>query len=164
MATHRSLLMRANRRMGASLVDHNLVDLSELEAANERLLEVIKDGIGRRTSILSLLVTEMNVVDEAALIRRQVEEFNLAPISLAHAERDETLFRKLDSDQLWATLTVPFDMQDNFTFLASAYYLSSYVREYWEDLLGGPVLWYIATMNDLSEVIEWHAKESAHRR
>jgi len=156
--------MRANRRMGASLVDYNLVDLSELEAANERLLEVIKDGFGRRTSILSLLVTEMNVVDEGALIRRQVEEFNLAPISLANAERDETLFRKLDSDQLWATWTVPFDMQDNFTFLASAYYLSSYVREYWEELLDGPVLWYVATINDLSEVIEWHTKESANRR
>ena len=156
--------MRANRRMGASLVDYNLVELSELEAANERLLEVVKEGIGRRTSILGLLAAEMNAVDERLLIRRQVEEFNLAPIPLAHAERDETLFRNLDPDQLWATWTVPFDVQDNFTFLASSYYLSSFVRDYWEELLGGPVLWFVATMNDISEVIEWHAREFAERR
>ncbi len=156
--------MRANRRMGASLVDYNLVDVSELEAANERLLEIVKDGIGRRTSILGLLSGEMNAVDERELIRRQVEEFNLAPIALGNAEREETLFRDLEPDQLWATWTVPFDAQDNFTFLASAYYLSSYVREYWEELLGGPVLWFVASMNDISEVIEWHVKEFAHRR
>ncbi len=156
--------MRANRRMGASLVDYNLADLSELEAANERLLEVVKEGIGRRASILGLLATEMNAVDERALISRQVEEFNLAPIALGHVERDETLFRKIEPDQLWATWTVPFDMQDNFVFLATAYYLSSYVREYWEELLGCPVLWFVASMNDLSEVIEWYAKEFAQRR
>lgn len=156
--------MRANRRMGASLVDYNLVDVSELEAANERLLEVVKEGIGRRTSILGLLSAEMNAVDERELIRRQVEEFNLAPIALGGAEREETLFRDHEPDQLWATWTVPFDSQDNFTFLATAYYLSSYVREYWEELLGGPVLWFVASMNDISELIEWHVKESGQRR
>ena len=150
--------------MGASLVDYNLVDVSELEAANERLLEVVKEGIGRRTSILGLLSAEMNALNEHELIARQVDEFSLAPISLANVEREETLFRDLEPDQLWATWTVPFDAQENFTFLATAYYLSSYVREYWEELLGGTVLWFVATMNDISEVIEWQEKEYAQRR
>ncbi len=156
--------MRANRRMGASLVDYNLVDVSELESANERLLGIIKDGIGRRTSILGLLANEMNALDERELIARQVDEFSLAPIPLGHAERDETLYRELEPEQLWATWTVPFDVQDNFTFLATAYYLSSYVREYWEDLTEGPVLWFVSSINDIADVIEWYEKESAQRR
>ncbi len=150
--------------MGASLVDHNLVDVSELEAANERLLEVVKEGIGRRTSILGLLATEMNALNEDELIAHQVREFSIAPITLRNVEREETLFRDLEPDQLWATWTVPFDAQESFTFLATAYYLSSYVREYWEEIFGGSIIWFVAGMNDISEVIEWQEKEFAQRR
>ena len=37
---YRPIVMRANRLLGASLVDHNLVKLEDLEQANGRLLEV----------------------------------------------------------------------------------------------------------------------------
>ena len=38
---NRSLMMRANRLLGAGLVEHNLVKIEDLEKANERLLEII---------------------------------------------------------------------------------------------------------------------------
>ncbi|MCC5023548.1 MAG: hypothetical protein J6386_12545 [Candidatus Synoicihabitans palmerolidicus] len=33
---YRSLLMRANRLLGAQLVEHNLINIDDLEAANEK--------------------------------------------------------------------------------------------------------------------------------
>jgi hypothetical protein len=38
---HRPLLMRANRLLGAALVEHNLVKIEDLETANEKLIEVV---------------------------------------------------------------------------------------------------------------------------
>jgi len=38
---NRALLMRANRLMGASLVEANLVKIEDLEKANEKLFEII---------------------------------------------------------------------------------------------------------------------------
>ena len=42
--SQRSLLMRANRLMGAALVERNLVKIEELEQANERLLQLVEAG------------------------------------------------------------------------------------------------------------------------
>ena len=41
---YRPLLMRANRLLGSALIEHNLVKFEDLEAANERLLEVAATG------------------------------------------------------------------------------------------------------------------------
>jgi len=43
---NRSLMMRANRLLGAGLVEHNLVKIEDLEKANERLLEIIASANG----------------------------------------------------------------------------------------------------------------------
>lgn len=145
-------------------MEHNLVDVSDLEAANERLLEYVQEGIGRRTSILGLLVWEMNTLSEADLIRLQFDEYNLAPLDLDGMEWDETGFSDVSPDACWATWTVPFDRKEGFTFLATAYYLSSSVIEYWEEFTGGPVIWYGATMEGLGSMIEAREKELSKRR
>jgi hypothetical protein len=41
---HRSLMMRANRLMGAAFVEHNLVKIEDLDGANERLLKIVAQG------------------------------------------------------------------------------------------------------------------------
>ena len=69
---HRSLLMRANRLLGAHLVEANLVKIDNLEAANERLLELISTGDYRKGSVLSVLGYELQVVKEADVMRSSV--------------------------------------------------------------------------------------------
>ena len=55
---NRSLLMRANRLLGAGLVEHNLVKIEDLEKANERLLEIIASNQPRSATVLGVLAYE----------------------------------------------------------------------------------------------------------
>ena len=46
---------------------------------------------------------------------------------------DIALLRKdLDLGMCWATWTVPYDKEEEFWFIATAYYLSPAVRAHWE--------------------------------
>ena len=153
--------MRSNRRLGASLVENNLVDISDLEMANEKLLDVVKEGINRRSSVLSLLVWEMTCLEEKDLISHQVEQHNILPVELENIEPEETLVKDLDPQICWATWSVPFEVVDGFYFLASCYYLSPTVREFWEEYLKGPVIWFVSPMMQLADTVEWMEKEFA---
>ena len=46
--------MRANRLLGANLVENNLVRIEDFEKANERLFEVIEQGTIRDASLLKV--------------------------------------------------------------------------------------------------------------
>jgi hypothetical protein len=49
---------------------------------------------------------------------------------------------------------VPFDKEEDFHFVASAYYLSTAVRSYWEKQLGGNILWYATSLEIVSDFLE----------
>jgi hypothetical protein len=49
---------------------------------------------------------------------------------------------------------VPFDREEDFTFMATAYYLSPAVRAHWEKQLGGPVLWFGTTLEAIADYLE----------
>ena len=65
-----------------------------------------------------------------------------------------------DVGMCWATWSVPFDHEEDFWFVASAYYLSPAVRSHWEKQLGGPVLWYGTTLESIAEYLEKLAPKS----
>ncbi|MSU73261.1 MAG: hypothetical protein EXS43_13150 [Opitutus sp.] len=48
-------MMRANRLLGASLVEHNLVKIEDLETANEKLIELVAMDQPRQSTILGIL-------------------------------------------------------------------------------------------------------------
>jgi hypothetical protein len=154
LAEHRSLLMRANRLLGASLVDSNLVKIEHLESANERLLELINSGEARQTTLLGILAYDMKVVREEDVLQHLVDEHSIGLIDLAHYEINEDLKRSLDPGPCWATWTVPFDREEDFHFLATAYYLSPAVRTYWQKQLGGNLVWYGTTLEGIAEHLE----------
>jgi hypothetical protein len=60
----------------------------------------------------------------------------------------------VDLGSCWATWTVPFDKEEDFYFVASAYYLSTAVRSHWEKQLGTNILWYAATLEIISDFLE----------
>jgi hypothetical protein len=151
---NRSLLMRANRLLGAGLVEHNLVKIEDLEKANERLLEIIASNQLRQATVLGVLAYEIKVIKEEDVLQHLVETEGLGLVDLRGYEPPEDTRKGLDLDACWATWSVPFDIEEDFTFIASAYYLSPGVRAYWEKKFTGPILWFGTTLEGISEHLD----------
>lgn len=151
---HRSLLMRANRLLGANLVEANLVKIENLENANERLLELISTGDYRKGSVLSILAFELQVVKEGDVLQHVVDEHGVGLIDLRAYDIPDDLRLTLDVGACWATWSMPFDREEDVYFVATAYYMSPAVRAYWEKNLGGPVVWFATTQEMLADYFE----------
>jgi hypothetical protein len=153
-AEYRPLLMRANRLLGSALIEHNLVKFEDLEAANERLLEVAASGQVRQSSVLSILVYERKVLREEDVLHHVVDDHGLGVVDLRGYDVPEDVRRELDLDACWATWSVPFDREEDFHFVATAYYLSPAVRTHWEKKLGGQIIWQATTMDIIADFLD----------
>jgi hypothetical protein len=160
MSNHRSLLLRSNRVLGATLVEHNLVNIEHLEAANERLFELLKNGVSRQSSLLGVLLGEMGSVSETDLIDFATREYGLGLIDLADHVISDECRAYIEPELTWATWAIPFDYEDGFYFVATSYYLSIAVREYWADRLDGSIIWYATSMESLAGAVERLAEEA----
>ncbi len=146
-------MMRANRALGSSLVDHNLITIEALDAANERLLELTADEKNESVSLLHILVYEKQSLTEEQVLAYQVEEMGLGMVDLSGYDQPYDLRKKLDVGACQATWTVPFDVEEGIHFLVTAYYLSPAVRSYWERQLETPILWFITSMENISDFL-----------
>jgi hypothetical protein len=151
---YRPIVMRANRLLGASLVDHNLVKLEDLEQANGRLLEVIASEQTRQMTVLGILAYEMKVVREDDLLQFLVDTEGIGLVDLRNYDVHEELRKSVDVGACWATWSVPFDREEDFTFVATAYYLSPAVRAYWEKQFGTTIVWYGTTLEIIADFLE----------
>ncbi len=159
---YRPLLMRANRLLGAQLVEHNLVKIEDLEQANEKFIEVVASGLPRQTSILAILAYDMKVVQEDAMLHHLVEAEGLGLVDMRDYDVPDDIRKGMDVGACWATWSVPFDREEEFWFVATAYYLSPAVRNHWEKALGGPILWFGTTLDAIAEYLEKHAEDVAN--
>jgi hypothetical protein len=151
---HRSLLMRSNRLLGATLVESNLVKIENLEAANERLLELIGGGDYRRSSVLAILAYELHVLNEFDVIHHVMDEHGTGLVDLRSYDVPEEVRAITDLGACRATWTVPFDCEEEVYFVATAYYLSPAVRAYWEKTLGGLIVWYCTSLEMLADYMD----------
>lgn len=164
MASLKPLTMRANRLLGASLVEQGLVSIDDLDEANERLLELMSSHAnGSQASLLSILVNEKGCLDENVLFERIVEDYVLGLVDIRKLDYPESLQATLRTDECWATLTVPFDHVEDTWYLATAYYMSPAVRSYWEDKIQGNVIWFAASIESLSEFLETFESDAANK-
>lgn len=159
---YRPLLMRANRLLGAALVEHNLVKIEDLETANEKLIEVVATDQPRQSTILGLLAYDMKVLKEDDMLHHLVESEGVGLVDLRDYDVPEESRKNLDLGACWATWSVPFDREEEFWFVATAYYLSPAVRSHWEKALGGPILWFGTTLDAIAEYLEKHAEDVAN--
>lgn len=150
----RSLLMRGNRLLGASLVEANLVTVDSLENANEKLLELISGGTPRQCTLLGVLAYDLKVLKEEDVLQYCADEHNVGIIDLAQYEGSEEVRAGLSHAACWATWTLPFDREEDFTLVATAYYLSPAVRTLWEKQIDGPIIWYVTTLEGIAESLE----------
>ncbi len=159
---HRPLMMRANRLLGAALVEHNLVKIENLETANEKLIEIVATDQPRQCTILGLLAYDMKVLKEDELLHHLVESEGVGLVDLRDYDVPEEARKNLDLGACWATWSVPFDREEEFHFVATAYYLSPAVRAYWEKQLGGPILWFGTTLEGIADYLEKHSNDPAN--
>jgi hypothetical protein len=146
--------MRSNRLLGSALIEHSLVKFEDLEAANERLLEIAATGDMRRSSVLSILAYETKVLKEEDLLHHVVDDHGVGVIDLRAYEVPDEVKRDLDIGACWATWSVPFDKEEDFHFVATAYYLSPAVRAHWEKTLGGQIIWQATTMDIIADFLD----------
>ena len=155
MQPNRALILRGNRFLGSSLLDKGLISNANLETANEKFMEVIQSRESfKNASVLKIMLHDLKILDENRLLKHMLEEYEIGLIDLNSIE-----FRKLSNieislDLCWSTLTVPFDMDEQTYMLATCYYMSSPVIKYWEELLGGKVIWYATSMISISHGLE----------
>jgi hypothetical protein len=160
---NRSLLMRANRLFGAALVEHNLVKIEDLEKANERLLELIASNQPRQATVLGVLAYEVKVIREEDVLQHIVETEGLGLVDLRAYEPPDDIRKGLDMDACWATWSVPFDQEEEFVFIATAYYLSPAVRTYWEKRYNCPILWFGTTLEGIAEHLDRIADSTGYK-
>lgn len=146
-------MMRSNRLLGASLVEHSLIKIEVLEQANERLLELMASASDVPVSILQILVVELKAISEQQILNFLSEEMGLGVVDLTHYDQPDELRKRLDIGACSATWSVPFDVEEGVNFVASAFYLSPAVRSFWESELNGPILWYATTSENISEFL-----------
>lgn len=146
--------MRSNRLLGAALVERNLINVEQLEAATERLLQVLDQGIDREACLLRILIHETNALREDALLEHLVEEMSMGLLDMREIDLHDDFKAQLNLGMCWATWTIPFDKDDDIHYVASAYYLSPAVRQHWEKLLGTPVVWYATTLDSIADFLE----------
>ena len=158
---HRPLLMRANRLLGAQLVEHNLVKIEDLETANEKFIDVVSSDQPRQCTILGILAYDMKVLKEDDVLHHIVEADGVGLVDLRDYEVPDDSKKNLDLGACWATWSVPFDREEEFTFVATAYYLSPAVRAFWEKQVGGPILWFGTTLEGIADYLEKLATDPA---
>jgi hypothetical protein len=158
---HRPLLMRANRLLGAQLVEHNLVKIEDLETANEKFIEIVSSEQLRQSTILGILAYDMKVLKEDDVLHHIVETEGVGLVDLRDYEVPDDVKKNLDLGACWATWSVPFDREEEFTFIATAYYLSPAVRTFWEKQLNGPILWFGTTLEAVADYLEKQAADPA---
>ncbi|MBM3842827.1 MAG: hypothetical protein FJ397_06110 [Verrucomicrobia bacterium] len=149
-SAHRSLLMKANRQLGLTLSDRNLLTVGQLQEANERWLEWVAGG-ERGASLLRVLTQSLKFLREGDVLRHAMEHEGAGLVDLRDFDVPDEFRRLPDSGACWATWTVPFDKLDGFTCLASAYVLSPVVKAHWEARLPGPLLWFGTTLDGVTE-------------
>ncbi len=154
--------MRANRLLGAQLVEHNLVKIEDLETANEKFIEVVASDQPRQSTILGILAYDMKVLKEDDVLHHIVETDGVGLVDLRDYEVPDDSKKNLDYGACWATWSVPFDREEEFTFVASAYYLSPAVRTFWEKHVSGPILWFGTTLEAIADYLEKQASDPTH--
>lgn len=151
---HKPLLMRANRTLGATLMELNLAKIEDIEQANEKLLEMVAQNQLRQSSVLAILAFDLKVLREEDLLQHVVELDGVGLVDLRDYEVPDESRKNLDMGACWATWSVPFDKEEEFYFVATAYYLSPAVRAFWEKQLGGSILWFGTTLEGIADYLE----------
>ena len=148
------IILRSNRSLGNNLVNHELITLDQLEEANNVLLDKIDAENTREASLLRILMWELDYLTEKDLIEFQVDKNESGLVDLGFYSFLHNMDELFTLEDCWSTWTVPFDHENGYFFLATAYHLSQPVVKYWEEKLEGRALWFVTELGGISTLLE----------
>lgn len=154
MVENRPLILRSNRFLGSALLERELITNEQLEAANEILLSSVQSGDLRGVNLINILLFDLKVLDEDLLMDQILDEVKIGIVDLRNYDLSDFATFNLETDLCLATYTLPFDRVEDIYMVATAYYLSKPVIQFWEEQLPGKVLWYVSSAASISEAIE----------
>lgn len=147
------LLMKANRSLGAHLVQEGLISAENLAEANDLFLKKLRSDNAEEASLLDSLIYGLQVLPEQVLVHHQVETVGLDFLPLSNYMVQMHWVKKDLLRPCMYTRTVPIDQMEDITFLCTAYYLSPTVRQFWEARFGGSCLWFVSTLEEIEKVV-----------
>jgi len=149
-----SLLLKSNRTLGSRLVDDGLCRLRDIEDANEAFVSKVRAEDLTQASLLRILIFDKQAIDEASYLDNLIEKHLIGGLSLNSFNVDTRLSGIVHLDVLRATWTLPIDKVDEHYFLATCYYLSDVVRQYWMEKLNHSITWYACSMQDMESMLD----------
>ncbi len=149
-----SLLLKSNRVLGTRLVEAGLTDVERMDEANDIFIQRARAKDLKRASLLRILIFDNQTLKEETLIDYQLEQFPVGALLLENYHLDEVLLAQYPVELMRASWTVPVDYVNERWFMATAYYMSDIVRNFWEERLEGRVAWYVTTLNQLETVLD----------
>ena len=165
MQNKRALILRSNRFLISSLLDKGLITNAQMELANEKFIEAAQSSKSyKNVSILKILLHDLKALNEDKLLGHIFDEYKIGLVDLRQIKLQESIFTEIDSSLCWATLTVPFDQVDQTFMLATCYYMSSPALKYWEELLGGKVIWYATSLGSINYYLESIEKRDSSQK
>lgn len=147
------LILRANRYLAASLLEKRLITSADVERANSRLLTLLQSQSNQRISVLSILIYDLQALDEDSLIRYLVENHQVGLMNLGHFRIEQAPLDDVSFEECSATMSIPFDRIGNAVCIATCYFLSKPVIDYWENRFD-KVLWYTTSVASLTNALD----------
>lgn len=149
-----SLLLKSNRVLGSRIVEAGLQSMEQIDKANKRFVEHVRNKELALASLLRVLIYETQTLDEKDYIEHVFDHMNLGGIYLHGYDIDTTLYQKFGLDVCQATWTLPVDLVDDHYFIATSYYISDIVQQFWKEKLGSHIHWFMTTIQDMENQFE----------
>lgn len=155
----RQLILKSNRFLGSALVDKGLIEQGALEKANDQLIDLMQREVIHRPCLLQILIYDLKVLNEEELLDGLARGAPVGMVDLRHVNIQ--LPDGIDSAECGATGSIPYDHRDGMHFVATTYYYSKPVRDYWEERLEGMLSWNVTTLEQMNAALEDLTGESA---
>ena len=144
-------MIKQKIRLGDLLVSKGLITEDEIQKALERQKELKAQGQYKR---LGEILVELGFIEEKTLLKALSEQLDVDFIDLYSEKIDYDLLTSFPINLLEENLVLPYKMDDNFIYIATADPLNYDVFEMIERLVNKPSKIYIALSKDILSIIE----------
>ena len=144
-------MIRQKIRLGDLLVSKGLITQEEVQKAIEKQKELKAQGQYKR---LGEILVDLGFIGEKTLLKALSEQLNVDFVDLYSEKIDYDLLTSFPINLLEENLVLPYKMDDNFIYIATADPLNYDVFEMIERLVNKPSKIYIALSKDILSIIE----------
>ena len=144
-------MIRQKIRLGDLLVNKNFITPEELEVALKKQKELKEQGVYKR---LGEILVELGFIEENVLLKALSDQMGIDFVDLYTQKIDYDLLTTFPITLLEENLVLPFKIDENFIYIATADPLNYDIFEMIERLVNKPSKLYIALSKDILHIIE----------